>query len=875
MGLALSLIATLFVPQIAPPPQHPAYEPARQVQWQHTLEDALELAQTEGRGLLVAVNADGESASEAIVRERYRDPEWVANTRPFVCVVASVFRHSVQDYDADGRRVPCPRLGEVTCGEHIALEPLVHAELLAGAEIDLFGEQVGRISPRHALITPEGEKAFDLFLLFDLGELDRAIADAAAGLAPRAEVRLPKAGELSDQATLRVLAARRDGAARGFLERWLQEAPAEALWAATTALVHAGNAGSLGALRVLVARAERPALIDRIAYAASVLGLEREVADAIRARLFRLPDTEHFDWASDPASARWLEALCGLDPEHPTTRDIALTFIVFGGPGEHRAAVRSAAALGLGDVPAAVEAAGGAFDLDAFLARAGDDRSPIPGEAEPELPTADELIATLEELGRELEARPGDPALRAELGRGMLGLARRRIDAGGAGGGIPFLLEDARDNLLAATRAMPGDASLWLDLARIAYYRADFDVQEESARTALAALSYEPGSPATDARTADGVRWLGDAIARRLGEYADAPPEERAAALARGAHALAAAATGHGEDATDWLSLASFCNANGRPVAAARVLLEGLHRYPESDPLRALFGRLVATRPVLLSVTYHQLASLNPDSGSCAWYAGWADVLLAEQQRRAELPALSVQAYESAARAFRRALELNETYRESSEFFLARCALGRGFAHLLADEREAAAAALVDAARWREDAAYIVDDLAREAVDLVDGVLELRRSGPSPVDALAWLDQLAEVDADNDAWPRMVSDAELRESVRAISRGEPAVGESYARVAVEAARRAVALQASEQNGKALAQPATVLAELLLDPAEPEASALVEAEALILEAAAHLTLSAPPISGDLASLRTAAAELRAGLGEARPVVRPGR
>ena len=77
-----------------------ASEPdARQVHWQRTLEDALELAQAQNRPILVAVNMDGESASDRIVHEEYRDPAFVAATRTSVCLVASVFRHNPRDYE--------------------------------------------------------------------------------------------------------------------------------------------------------------------------------------------------------------------------------------------------------------------------------------------------------------------------------------------------------------------------------------------------------------------------------------------------------------------------------------------------------------------------------------------------------------------------------------------------------------------------------------------------------------------------------------------------------------------------------------------------------------------------------------------------------
>jgi hypothetical protein len=77
-----------------------------QILWQRDLDQALALAHAEGRALFIAVNMDGESASDRIVQEEYRDARFVADTRPFVCLVASVFRHNPRDYDEHGRRIP-------------------------------------------------------------------------------------------------------------------------------------------------------------------------------------------------------------------------------------------------------------------------------------------------------------------------------------------------------------------------------------------------------------------------------------------------------------------------------------------------------------------------------------------------------------------------------------------------------------------------------------------------------------------------------------------------------------------------------------------------------------------------------------------------
>src|SRR5262245_37315595 len=83
-------------PSLAP---GPAFPDERQIHWQRSLDDALAISAAEGRPIFVAVNADGESASERIVRELYRDPRFVSLTRRFVCVVASPFRHSPRDFD--------------------------------------------------------------------------------------------------------------------------------------------------------------------------------------------------------------------------------------------------------------------------------------------------------------------------------------------------------------------------------------------------------------------------------------------------------------------------------------------------------------------------------------------------------------------------------------------------------------------------------------------------------------------------------------------------------------------------------------------------------------------------------------------------------
>jgi hypothetical protein len=236
----------------------------RQIHWQRSLEDAVAIANAEHRPILVAVNMDGESASERIVKENYRDPAFVALTRKCVCVVASAFRHAPRDHDDLGRRIACPRLGEVTCGEHIALEPVLFDKYLGGE----------RIAPRHALILPDGTKSFDLFLLFDLGDLDRSLAESLAAAPPATAAN-----------------GARDHRARLAFETSLLGLRSEAERAeAVRTIASDGDAGSVEALRILISSDPPPSadLLQRIEEVCRSRKIEAPAAAMLRDRIFGL-----------------------------------------------------------------------------------------------------------------------------------------------------------------------------------------------------------------------------------------------------------------------------------------------------------------------------------------------------------------------------------------------------------------------------------------------------------------------------------------------------------------------------------------------------------------------------------------------------------
>jgi hypothetical protein len=81
------------------------------IKWQRTWEDAQAVSKETGKPILVCVNMDGEIASEHYAGVRYRQPEIAALYEPYVCVIASVYRHSERDHDEQGGGFRAPGSG--------------------------------------------------------------------------------------------------------------------------------------------------------------------------------------------------------------------------------------------------------------------------------------------------------------------------------------------------------------------------------------------------------------------------------------------------------------------------------------------------------------------------------------------------------------------------------------------------------------------------------------------------------------------------------------------------------------------------------------------------------------------------------------------
>ncbi len=180
------------------------------IPFQRSWDDAATVSKETGKPILVCVNMDGEIASEHYAGVRYRMPEVAKLYEPYVCVIASVYRHGPRDYDEQGERILCPRFGSVTCGEHITMEPKVYEQFLDET----------RVSPRHIAVELDGEEMYDVYYAFDTRSVFTRIVE---GVANRPPPRPPRGDR-----TLAERVASRDIADREAVEQAYREGDAAA-----------------------------------------------------------------------------------------------------------------------------------------------------------------------------------------------------------------------------------------------------------------------------------------------------------------------------------------------------------------------------------------------------------------------------------------------------------------------------------------------------------------------------------------------------------------------------------------------------------------------------------------------------------------------
>jgi hypothetical protein len=863
----------------------------RRIHWQRTLADAEALAKATGRPLLLALNMDGESASDRVWHENYRDPRFVALTRRVVCVAASVFRHNPVDYDADGRRIECPRLCGVTCGEHMAAEPELFARHFPDGE---------RVAPRHALILADGTRAFDLSLAFDLCDVDKALAAATADLEPWATPAAP---------ALTALAQRRDAEGRRQFEASCGAiADARDFAEVLTAASEHGDAGALPALRRLAARLPDAPLQELLA-TAERLQLGPQLRAVLREQAQRLAFPGEL--ALPPSTLAVAASLDAHDADLRTrswslalqaTTNASGRLLRWSMADNGGAPAPQLVAFDLSTLPAGLQAP---VSIQALLAAAdaaarGTEALPRAGVPRRALASADELHRRLAALDRSLAERRDDAELLAEIGIASLDLARVQLETGGSN--TQLLLQDAATYLERATR-IDGRFPWWLERARAAFYLQQFDQQVACGTQALARRGHAwPPSPAQwpellqDAEAVEAINWIGDGEARQLANDTLQDPVASVGRMRSALLGLGLAAASPYGDENDQIGFASFAESLGLVREEAAILLSAQRRLPQAAAVRqSIYGALWRSGMTDLAPALADQVTHGRAPADAAWWSGHARLWLAEDLRRRERPRAAAAVYAAALPWFTAAAATNADYAGSVAQQSAIAFLGHGQALCQgpAPDRAAAAGQLRAAIAVGTDLSTLRDGLGYDVLDLVDKILEWRADGPSPVDAITLLDSLP-TNAFAAFWATAISDSALREALRADGRnperseaetvdaaGKPIrmpmglpteLGDRYLAAAIVAGERAFAAAAADELARtACAQALTIHAERQLRRGRSDGVAAS------LARARHVLgmWSATAAIDDTAAYAADVAELRQRLGPARPRQRDGR
>ncbi len=645
-----------------------------QITWQRTWEDAVAVSKETGKPLLVCVNMDGEIASEHYAGIRYRDPAMAKFHEPYVNVIASVYRHNPRDYDENGERIPCPRFGDVTCGEHIAMEPIVYG---------MFLDQT-RVSPRHIGVELDGTELYDVFYALDVKSVFETLEE---GIRNRKDTTNPNAGR---DRSLEELVASRDIVHRRIIEQKFKMAKRQERRRLLDISEKLGAGAPIELLRM------------------ALFGLDVELASQAREILSEQRSEAAIDLIAEalavpmPAADRalLLGALAAMAPDYPRAKSLSVTLRGLDAGPMHAEVKKLAEKFGGTSVSdAAVER----YEIEARLERAA--------AATVAPPTPAELA----------EAE----TLRAEA---MLRLAVDPEAAGGPAGSasakrfteLRFL--EAQEAARAAEGAAGPSWRTQAVLGLSAFYLGDRAGWQGPIRTSFRGMGADPKAAETESATG----WMGMAV---MSLFAD----DGIGTIRRAARAgedWSAEQMGEVNTAFDLLSqhpLGSdehaqkhfdFLIRMGARRRAFDALDRGLRRFPSSWGLHGrLRDRLLYSRGVAgLLEAYADRAGAPGATANDAWFAGYAGLVGGEFRRRRSQPLKGLEAYRAALAHFGTAVERDETTRASADHY-ASMALA-GIARIEFEQGDAiqASVTLKRAFELKPEASNALDGLNASAV---------------------------------------------------------------------------------------------------------------------------------------------------------------
>ena len=645
-----------------------------QITWQRTWEDAMATSKETGKPIMVAVNMDGEIASEHYAGIRYRDPEVGKLFEPYVSVIASVYRHNPRDYDENGNRIPCPRFGCVTCGEHIAMEPIVYERYLDET----------RVAPRHIGVELDGTEYYDVFYALDVTSVVEAWRE---GIEDREDTSLPTNNDKSEEQLL----ASRSVRDRMRVEQRFRQAKRQERLKVLDLTAKLGLGAPLEILRL------------------ALFGLDVEVATRARALLAEQRSEAAIDLIAEalavpmPDSERemLIAALEAMGKQFPRARSLSVTLRGLeesAGGVEFEALARSLATRRRDDV--AVER----YELETRM----------------ELAASREFLTPVERGLAELELAEATLRLAVDPGSGV-GVA--------AGRGASQRLQRMRcqDALDAASMARQLGVESWRVDAVAGLAADQLGDTERSTPAILRAFQVMVESPDAAASEA-AAGWIGMGTLSlaadlrmaqifRAARSDEAWPKEWMSEVNAAFDLLAQHPLGTEQQVAKHHDFLVRMGALGR---AFEVLTRGVAAHEGSWDLHArLRDRLLMKSGVNgLEETYAAMSGRPGASASVAWYAGYAGMVAGEFRRRRSQNAAALASYDKAIAHFTEAIERDPSVEATAAHYCAMSLAGKAAVKLEQGKlAEATDLLIASFTRWPR-AASTLDGMNTSAVTI-------------------------------------------------------------------------------------------------------------------------------------------------------------
>jgi len=630
--------------------------------WQRSWEDAVAVSKETGKAILVCINMDGEIASEHYAGVRYRQPDIASLYKPYVCVIASVYRHTPRDYDEHGHRIECPRFGGVTCGEHIAIEPFLFEKFMDGQ----------RVAPRHIMVELDGKETYDVFYAFDTDSVFKAIGD---GISSRPQGLLKNVVR-GDRSIIERVAGR-DSADRNAVEKAYKEGDKELQRALLEAARSQGNGVPVELLRL------------------AINGFDVDLAQAALQALSQSDSKKAVDLIADAMRV----------PMGDKERKDLITALGRLGKADERARTLSVVHQGL-------SGGSGAVDVGVWS------KAMAAGSSYAPAPSSDAVASTLETQDDVFGS--ADANKHVELAEAFL---ERALQSGRDGRSaralIDALFQDAKD---AAIKAEQLGASGWRVSAAIAVASWYLGESEQALQRAETAVSGMPANP----QSWNAMIVLGlfvDARRKAIEEAVKAKNKWPGNWLTdvHSAYAILAVHP-HGDDAqvAAHIDFLWWLGAKGKAGAA---LDAGLGRWPDSWRLhQRLRGRVLDEKGYKhLEAAYEAMLARKPTGDDAPtnleWFAGFATMTAAEFHRKAGDDTQAHDAYTRGITHFEKSIEVNAEITASAEHYIAMALGAQGRIAMEANDHERAVGLVVASFDRKDSAANALDGLNLSTAD--------------------------------------------------------------------------------------------------------------------------------------------------------------